>query len=230
MVDSLWNSLISWVLPPSCLLCGNAAHRDIDLCATCVSGLGHNAPACLRCALPLGAWGICGRCTRRPPAFDRARAACVYDARARVLMPGLKYAGQLAVARTAARVMLDRLELDHTDALVPVPLHPHRLATRGYNQALELARPLSRATGFRLRPELLIRAADTPAQTGLTRRERVRNLRAAFRCETAPPPRVALIDDVMTTGATLDECARTLKRAGADYVEVWVFARAPPPR
>ncbi len=147
-----------------------------------------------------------------------------------VLVHALKYRGELALAPYAAGLMHAGIGAD-TDvcALVPVPLSATRMRERGYNQTMEIARHLARFRGLRLVPELCERVLDTAPQTGLPHAERVRNVRGAFRCTgTLPAGTIAVLDDVMTTGATLDEVARVLKLAGAARVVNWVLARTPP--
>jgi ComF family protein len=149
-----------------------------------------------------------------------------------MLTTRLKFGRSLAAGRVLGELWIDALRdappvLPH--ALVPVPLHADRLRERGYNQALELARPLAAALQIPLRDDLLARVRATSAQSNLDAAERRKNLRGAFRAAdtAAPPAHVAVVDDVMTTGATLRECARTLLRAGAERVDVWALARAP---
>ena len=152
------------------------------------------------------------------------------------LLMRLKFHGDLAAGRVLGELFADALQTDpeainDIDALLPVPLHPKRLGERGYNQSLELARPLARRTGLPLLRGSLQRQTATTPQTGLDRKARRQNLRGAFSWvgDKPPPTCVALIDDTMTTGSTVNECARVLKRAGAERVEVWVVARVAVP-
>jgi len=198
----------------------------------------------LRAAQSLDA--VCGDCLRRPPPLDRVRAACLYRPPLDRLLPRFKFHRDLAAGRLLATMMAQAFAdagagassplpasaypaaTAPGPALIPVPLHPARLRRRGYDQALELARPLARRLGLRLHDGALRRSRDTAAQSRLDARQRRRNLRDAFAWHggTAPAHAV-LIDDVMTTGATLHAAARVLRRAGAQRVEAWVCARVP---
>lgn len=233
-----------WLLPPRCLICGEAGHGGHDLCAPCLHTLPWNRSACARCALPLpavpgtdpAAPQLCGHCLRRPPPFARAHASFIYAAPLDRLLPRLKFHADLAAGQQVARLMLTVLAtVERPQALIPVPLHPARLRTRGYDQALELARPLARGLGLPLLADTLHRARATAPQSDLGAAARRRNLRGAFALVPGAatrilPAHVALIDDVMTTGTTLAEAARTLHRAGVARVDVWVAARVPKPR
>jgi ComF family protein len=172
----------------------------------------------------------CGACLADPPHYDASRAAFTYAYPVDVLIQALKYGGQLALAGWFAQKL--RLRIGHAagvDLIVPLPLHPARLAERGFNQAAEIAKALSRESGIRMDARVAERVRNTAPQTELPWRERAANMRHAFSCERdLAGASVAVIDDVMTTGATLDEFARTLKKCGARTVQNWVVARTPP--
>ncbi len=222
------------LLPHRCLLCGQRADGR-DLCLGCAGDLQLNRPCCARCALPLACGdghALCGECLRRPPPFERAWVPFRYAHPLDLLETRFKFGADLAAGRVLAELLIERAGADpppRPELVLPVPLHPGRLRSRGYNQALELARPLARALRLPLHRELLRRLRATPAQTGLDAQARRRNLRGAFAVAgTLELPRhVALVDDVMTTGSTLAECAQTLRRAGVARVDVWALARAP---
>ncbi|QSX76833.1 ComF family protein [Lysobacter arenosi] len=216
--------------PSRCLLCGELAGGcGLDLCDPCLAALPYNRQACHRCALPLAtAMTHCGACLRQQPPQTAARAVFVYAAPIDRLLPRVKFHGDLASARLLATLMARNLaDAERPQALVPVPLHPSRLRGRGYDQALELARPLARALRLPLRDDLLLRRRATAAQSTLDVDGRRRNLRYAFaiRADTALPAHVAVIDDVMTTGATARAATLALRRAGVARVDVWVCAR-----
>lgn len=215
--------------PPRCLLCGDAGEAGRDLCARCHADLPWNRAACARCALPLPeAAPACGACLRTPPPVTVTQAVFVYGFPVDRLLPRLKFHKSLAAGRLLAQLAAQRLaEADRPDALVPVPLHRARLRTRGYDQALELARPLARQLQLPLRDDLLRRARATAPQSRLDAKARRRNVRDAFEttAKSALPTHVALFDDVMTTGATLHAAARALRRAGVQRVDAWVCAR-----
>ncbi len=222
------------ILPPRvCALCG-AAHcvEGLGLCAGCHGGLPWLGRACPGCALPLPASGQCGACQRRPPPYQRLLAAFHYQPPVSDLIQALKFHGVLSHARLLGEVMADVLAVaveDRPRLMVPVPLHGRRLRQRGYNQALELARPVARRLGIPLGLHCCRRVVDTAAQSDLSAAARRRNVRNAFRARWQKGlEHVALIDDVMTTGHTVAAAVRSLRAAGAERVEVWVCARALP--
>lgn len=181
------------------------------------------------CARPLPGPGVCGPCQRRPPPFDEALAACGYARPADWLVHRFKFGGRLECGRVLAECLARELAARgacEPDAVAPVPLHWRRLQARGFDQAMEVARHLARRLRVPLRARLLSRQRATPQQSTLDARQRRRNLRDAFRVREEAPGHVALVDDVLTTGSTLAECARILKRAGCERVSVWVVARA----
>jgi len=213
-----------------CFLCRGAAEHGDVLCAPCLADLPRLAgPQCPRCALPSPAGALCGRCLAQPPHYDASFAALEYRFPADALIHALKYRGELALAPLLAGLLADALPADEwVDVVLPVPLSAARLRERGCNQAMEIARALPGR--FRLAPLLCARVRDTRAQSDLPWAERVRNVRNAFRCARAlDGETVAVVDDVMTTGATLDAVAAALKRAGAARVLNWVVARTLPP-
>ncbi len=224
------------LLPPRCLVCGEAGHEGHDLCADCQAALPWNRSACARCGLPAPEpVAACGRCLKKPPPLDRVHAAFRYGFPVDRLLPRFKFHHDLAAGRELAEAM--RVSLDESfaqddarpEALIAVPLHARRLRERGYNQALELARPLAKAFSIPLLHDGLRRIRDIAPQSGLGALARRRNPRGAFAVgNDAFPERIALIDDVMTTGATLHECARVLRAAGVRRVDAWVAARVPP--
>lgn len=221
------------LLPSRCVLCGGAGRRLRDLCAGCDADLPRNPVACARCAVPLAhAAAQCGRCLKRLPAFAATWAPLRYAPPLAGLLTRFKFGGDLAAGRVIAEIAFEhwqRTPPARPDLLLPVPLHEDRLRERGYNQALELARPLARGCAIDLLPDALLRRRATPAQSGLSALARRRNLRGAFevRAGLNLPAHVALVDDVMTTGATAQECALALRRVGVARVDVWAIARAP---
>lgn len=229
-------AIVDLLLPPSCMACGTPVATPMSLCAECWSSLPViEAARCTRCAVPLPvAWQAeaeCLGCLRDPPDFDHAAAPYLYDGPARSILLAMKH-GRDAWAAPMARDML-RAAPDWASPgrlLIPVPLHRWRLAGRGYNQALLLARALAKAGGAALAPDWLQRVKPTPRTRGLGRAQRRRNVVGAFRLRPGLAARikgahVVLVDDVLTTGATASACARVLKRAGAARVDVLVYAR-----
>jgi ComF family protein len=217
------------LLAQDCLLC-QAASGERLLCAACERELPATASACPRCALAGPSDAECGACIADPPHYDASCAAFIYAYPVDALIQALKYGGQLALAGLFAHKLYQRVgKAAGVDLIVPLPLHPARLAERGFNQAVEIARALARESGIRMDAHLARRVRYTSPQTGLPWRERTANVRQAFNCERdLAGLSVAVIDDVMTTGATLNEFARTLKKSGAKRVQNWVVARTPP--
>jgi ComF family protein len=214
------------LLPQDCLLCGASSGSRL-LCAACLADLPrHDKPSCPVCALPTPLGETCGACLAHPPAFGRTLAAFDYAFPVDALLHAFKYGGRLPVAEALADPLAE-LAAQHPlpDGLVPMPLHPSRLRERGFNQAMELAHRLSRRLGVKTLPNLCQRQRDTSPQADLPWKERKKNIRGAFDCRAdLRGRRLAIVDDVMTTGATVGELASRLKQAGAE-VEVWVVAR-----
>ncbi|MBK6960214.1 MAG: ComF family protein [Gammaproteobacteria bacterium] len=218
------------LFPGRCLLCGNPSRRALDLCAPCEADLPYLDSACGQCALPLPAPGICARCQQHPPPFAISVVPCRHAFPIDHLIQRLKYGGELAQVAPLASLLataLRRRPEPLPQALVPVPLHWRRQATRGFNQALELANQIGKTLAIPVRPDLVRRARATPPQVGMARTERRRNLARAFVARAASmPEHIALIDDVVTTGSTMEALARCLGQAGAARIEVWAISRA----
>lgn len=220
----------AWLFPPRCLVCAEPGVTGRDLCAACDAGLPCPAASCRSCALPLAVADDdqrCGACRQRTSPLNEVRAGFIYAAPVDGLLRRFKFHQDLAAGRLLASLMQGRLaDAERPSALIPVPLHASRLRQRGYDQALELARPLSRALGVPLWQGLQ-RVRATAPQSELDATARRRNLRSAFAVQAPVPAHVVLVDDVMTTGATLHAAARTLRRAGAARIDAWVCARVP---
>jgi len=212
----------------SCFLCRGAA-RGI-LCPACDADLPRLAGTlCPRCALPSPGSALCGRCLADAPHYDATVAALAYRFPADTLVHALKFRSQLALASLMGDLLIEAIR-ERIDLVVPVPLSRERLRERGYNQAAEIARHVARERRARLELTVVVRERNTRAQADLPWSDRARNVRGAFRCERSlDGAAIAVVDDVMTTGATLDELAATLKRAGAARVVNWVVARTFPP-
>jgi len=212
-----------------CVLCGAGAG---DLCRDCAAELPRIGSACCHCGLPLADRGPCGACLRRPPPYSRCLSPFLYEAPVSQLITAFKYEGRFSYGRALSRQLCDcvRAAGAHADIdlLLPVPLHWRRRWTRGFNQAEIIADELGRALGLPAPTRRLRRLRAAPAQQGLGARERSRNLRAAFGARGRfDGLHIALIDDVVTTGATAAELTRLLLAAGAASAQVWCLARTP---
>lgn len=212
-------------LPANCVLCG-AASLFQCLCRACDEALPRLPPSqCRSCALPLASGQICGTCLSAPPAYDGVTAAFVYDFPVDALIQKFKYGPDLTLAPVLGRLP-GNTPCGEIDAVLAMPLGAARLRDRGFNQAQELARVAARIRGVPLLARACRKVSDTPPQAGLPWKERAANVRGSFVCDAdLRGQRVAIVDDVMTTGATVGELARVLKRAGALSVHVWVLAR-----
>ncbi|MHB1094084.1 double zinc ribbon domain-containing protein [Thiobacillus sp.] len=226
-IRSIFNQLV----PRNCLLCGGAAHTG-QICLACLDDLPwHTQAQCPQCATPVASGQTCGACLKHPPAFDRTFAALAYAFPLDRLIPRLKYHGQLAIAPALGECLARMVEtVPAPDRMIAMPLHAKRIRERGFNHATEIARALALRLGLPLDTTSCQRIRDTPPQMGLKHIARRRNLRGAFTCSgDVRGQHIALVDDVMTTGTSLDELAATLKRAGAREITCWVAARTLPP-
>ena len=238
-----------FLLPPSCFSCGSPTSHQGDLCAGCWGDLQFiTAPFCASCGLPfefdvahIDAQAHCGACIAVPPSFNRARSPLLYDDASKKLIIGLKHADQLEGVPAFARMMWRTLgrengATDHydlvsgVDLIIPVPLHPARLWRRRYNQSALLARGLAQLISVPLDVTGLVRVRRTPSQGHMDRTQRLKNVKGAFRvtstlAKNLEGKSVMLIDDVMTSGATVGECARVLRKSGAEKINVLTLAR-----
>ena len=206
----------------ACFICRGAARET--LCESCDAELPRLVqPVCPRCAVESPSGAVCGRCLAQPPHFDATHAALAYAFPADALVHALKFRGELALAPFLGKLLREKVTSHGFDCVIPVPLSGRRLRERGYNQAVEIARHLG---AMKVEIDACARERDAPPQAGLDREARRRNVRGAFHCARSfSGERVVLVDDVMTTGATLDELARALKAAGAASVVNWVVCR-----
>ena len=243
-LPNLTTRVLECLLPAQCTLCGGASAGE-RLCPGCRQELPVIQDPCRRCALPGLPAGqrLCKDCLRCAPAWHQACAGLVYDYPADRLVRRFKFRHKLVCGRILAEAMAAaaccQVSAAATGAsngaalglapevLVPVPLHFTRQWRRGFNPSEFLAVHFGAALSWPVHTKLLFRHRATPAQSGLERAERQRNLRGAFHCRQTSYRHVGLVDDVLTTGATLEECALTLKAAGAERVSVWVAARVP---
>lgn len=250
----LLGQVLRRLYPPTCVLCGAAGLEPLghalpvpgvagrgppvcdglDLCRACLAGLPRYLHGCSRCGVPLPAEtpaGPCGQCQRRPPPYASCHAAFLYTEPLPTLVGGAKFRGRMNLIRLLGQCLalsLREHKVAMPDLIVPVPLHAKRLRQRGYNQALELARVLGRELGVPWDAHSCSRILHTKPQTALERKERRRNVRGAFRVRgPLGVERVAVLDDVVTTGSTVSELSRVLLQAGVEQVDVWAVARTP---
>ena len=237
----VWESLLNVLYPAACFGCGCCTEQP-GFCRPCRVRIQTPAsPLCPTCGAPFRTRADidhpCIRCLQHPPGFGRARACAIYDAAdtgqhpLKTVLQHYKYNRDVWLARPLAALLAERapLAVGSYDLIVPVPLHVQRLRWRGFNQAQLLAYPLARAVGVRLDPHSLERMRPTRPQVELGEKERRHNVAGAFRVthpERVDGRRILLVDDVYTTGATVNECSRTLMRAGSASVDVLVLARA----
>lgn len=232
-----WLKNIQFILLPGiCIQCRKTALRDRDLCLDCEQALPRIRRPCLQCGLPLppGHYrqSVCGTCLVYPPSYSRLLAPFIYRPPVSSLVSAYKYQGRLVNGRVLTESFTGYVRRQYAGAalpslLVPVPSHRRRIRQRGFNQALEIARWLSRELAVPLAQDLVSRNRYTSQQTGMSARERKKNLKNAFQVnhELDPDTVVAIVDDVVTTGTTVSELAKALKKAGAGEIHVWALAR-----
>lgn len=238
---SFWQRGLDFLLPPLCFGCRVPIEVQGGLCAECWSGLRFiTKPFCQSCGFPFAhempAGMVCGSCHRHPPAFDQAKAAIGYDSKSRPVILSFKYGERTQGLKTLAGwLKIAGAELlEEADVIIPVPLHPRRLFKRRFNQSALLAHALGDASAKAVDVFSLKRRKNTRSQGGLNARQRHQNVKAAFLVPADKRPhikgkRVVLIDDVMTTGATVENCTKALKAAGAKKVFVLTLARVVEP-
>ena len=229
MVYKLGFDVLQLLLPTTCLLCNAPTINRLSLCTECIDDLPRPGISCNVCNVPIGIPGTCGQCLLQKPAYDSANAALAYAPPVSQLVQRLKYGNRIDIARLFATLMLPVMSSldDPPDILVPVPLHYTRLRRRGYNQAWEITRRLAGLSNAPADNTLLQRIRPTPSQTGLSARQRKRNLRDAFKVrQDTGALHIAIVDDVMTTGSTLQAIAEVLTNSGAKKVTGLVVARA----
>ncbi len=213
-----------------CVQCGAMSHDGL-WCAACDAALPYfNAAHCPICALPTPSGEVCGHCLAQPPLFARTTAMFGYSFPLDKLIQGMKYGEQLALAHAFAKKLAQRIDKNHLpDYLIAMPLHPAKLRERGFNQSLLLAATLAHELKLKLLPHACQRVRDTPPQSALPWKERKKNVRNAFSCNiNLSGKRVVLVDDVLTTGASLNALAEAVSKKGAIEISAWVVARTLP--
>jgi len=230
-----WLNIIQYtVLPPSCIFCGKKSEQKIDLCNACKNGIRKLESQCLYCAQafddPSLNHQICGSCQTSPHAFDKVYAPYLHQGEVRHLINQLKFEQAHKNARLLGLLISDFLIAEKAplpDCILPVPLHRERYQQRGYNQTLEIAKVISQKLSIPIDYNNCIRTHNTPHQISLSLKQRHKNMKGAFKVKSSISAKhIAVLDDVMTTGATANELAKTLKSAGVTRVDIWVCARA----
>lgn len=214
------------LLSQTCLLCAAKAMHDMSLCHDCIKNLPCAPdPCCIQCGLQtLG--HTCGHCLKTKPYYDTTDALYTYAYPVDILIQQYKYKHALHLSNTFSHLLLRKMPNIDIDLIIPMPLHPTRMKDRGFNQSLEIAKSLAKKTNIRLDSVSCTRVKNTQPQASLTPKERVKNMRDAFHCSTKLSGlRIAVIDDVMTTGASLNALSKTLKMAGASKISCYIIAR-----
>lgn len=232
-MKQLASSVFNKLMPLHCLLCHEDVQQHPAICSHCYDQLPWLTSCCSVCsiALPEGVSGPCGECQSSSRAYLKVHALFEYAQPLDSLITKMKFGQQLGAARLLGELMSDYFKHQSIDlsgfAVLPVPLHKQRLRERGYNQSLEVARPLAKAWQLPLLSSAVLRQQPTRAQSGLSAKARVRNLKGAFTVsEQALPASVLIVDDVITTGATINELSKTLAKAGVEKIEIATIARA----
>jgi len=235
MVNNCVNIIQNLLYPATCILCGAPGFNNLDICSHCHRELPANPNCCKRCAAPIAASAdhneICGACIVNPPLFDQCIAPFLYQTPINNLISSFKFQQKLSHGRLLSLLLMDFLEQiqpQMPDVIMPVPLHGKRLTERGFNQALEIARPISKHFRLPLDHASCVRWHATKPQMTLQKRSRLRNIKGAFKIlGNINVSHVVLLDDVVTTGSTVSELAALLKKRGAERVDVWALARTP---
>lgn len=233
-MNNQWLKIIqNFLYPPICLICGSPGRSELDLCVHCESSLPYNRFCCSVCGERLpdrNGPDLCGKCAFRMPEYDSTRSMFLYREPVRYLIRSLKFYSNYACARLLGHLMAEYLQSNCVtlpDLIVPVPLHPNRLKERGFNQSIELARKVSATLEIPMRLDPCIRRRDTVPQSGLGSKQRRKNLKGAFEIHRPIEGKhVAIFDDVITTGCTVNEMASLLRKNGVETIEVWSVARA----
>ena len=214
-----------------CLLCAALDSNESGLCNGCLNDLPwHTSPQCQQCGLKSNG-AICGNCLNALPHFDATYSLFTYDFPVNAMMQHYKYGGMLNLSQLFGHLLSKKISSNRVDLIIPMPMHPLRLKERGFNQALEIAKILTKNHIEKLDYTSVHRQKLTPPQASLPLKERVKSIKGAFKINVGQKikkKRIAIVDDVMTTGASLNELAKTLKQAGATHVECWVVSRTLP--
>jgi ComF family protein len=227
-----FNALFQHLFQQHCVLCTALTKNEHCICQACIDDLPLASDTCCpQCGLS-SQGEVCGRCLKQPPHFDSTKALFTYTFPADALLQHYKYSHALYLSETLATLFSENLLNTTCDVIIPMPLHPTRLKERGFNQSLEVAKVVSTQMNIPVDSKSCIRIKNTAPQASLPLKERLKNMRGAFEIKQnliqnhLKGKHIAIIDDVMTTGTSLNELAKTLKQAGAKQVDCWVIARA----
>jgi ComF family protein len=233
MVNNWINIIQDCLIPPTCILCEGAGFDSQDICHACFNDLQRNTDCCYRCAqlfeMPSITPHLCEDCLDTPPIFDEAHAPFIHQGITRYLITSLKFNKQYKNARLLGYLLADYLDqsVEKPALIIPIPLHKQRYKERGFNQSIEIAKNLSKRLAIPLDTTSCIRQRDTLHQVGLSGEERRQNIKNAFMVrKTIKAHHVAIVDDVVTTGATANEFAIVLKKSGVSRVDLWSCSRA----
>lgn len=231
MINSIFKKAFNHILKPACVLCGQQGDHQISICQPCHDDLPIIKSGCHYCGHPILVQGICGQCQHQPPAFDTSIIPYHYQKPVDLFIQQFKYNAKLYYGELLSQLLIAHLKKNAVNlpqALIPMPLHPRRQRERGFNQALEITKSISRHLDIPIIKNAVIRSKNTLSQTTLSAKERKKNMRQVFELtdKTIQYHHVAIIDDVVTTGVTVNELAKTLKRANIDQIDIWACARA----
>ena len=226
------------IFKQNCVLCASPEANNHAVCKPCLNDLPwHPKTSCPQCGLASSGTDlnrvVCGSCLNSPPDFDVTKAVFLYAYPIDAMMQRYKYGSLLNLGDTFGEFLAEKTALENVDLVIPMPMHPQRLKERGFNQALEIAKVLTKNDREKLDYKSAERQTLTPPQASLPLKERVKNIKGAFKVNADKLNKfqgksIAIVDDVMTTGASLNELAKTLKKSGASHVECWVVARTLP--
>jgi len=225
-----WCNIIQYsLLPPNCIFCGRKGEGQKDLCGHCLQSFAQLPEHCSCCARAIPKNALCGHCQKQPPYFNKVYAPYPHQGEIRYLINQLKFENVFYYSKILGELLADFLQTkaDYPDTILPVPLHPNRYKQRNYNQSLEIAKVVSKKLNIPIDYKSCIRIKDTAHQINLDPKQRKKNIQNCFKIKTPfQSKHIAILDDVITTGATANELAKILKAAGAERVDIWVCSRA----
>ncbi len=233
MGNNWLNIIQDYLLPPTCILCGNHGYNSQDICYACYNDLERNIYCCYRCAenyeTEISIPQLCGRCLSKSPAFDETFAPFIYQGIIRYLIASLKFNKQYKNARLLGYLLATYVEktTEIPQLIIPVPLHKKRYQERGFNQSIEIAKTVAKILNIPINTQICSRIRNTPHQTELPAKQRLINVKNAFIVNNSTNiQHIAILDDVITTGSTANEIAKLLKKSGVARVDVWGCAKA----